>query len=242
MEPDDGTNSQPTSAAVKAPTTLLSRSRKAPGLPSWNPEDPLAGLQKGVGAGTELRGVHHRGPRGATECGTEESGAFAFYSRRPSVALSPQMSRGLQWAWRSALSCLRAPWWLLGDTDSPAAELVAACRAAEVGGGEEAVAAPTGRGAWSARCSAARTGWLQGCGGSGGCGDSGRGTGLGLPREGEPGRGPGPRAAGPVERTAAPKKDELVSGRLGRRFSLQGKQAVGTKARAGVGKARTVQP
>lgn len=61
-------------------------------------------------------------------------------------------------------------------------------------------------------------------------------------REGGPGRGPGPRAAGPVERTAAPKKDELVSGRLGRRFSLQGKQTVGTKARAGVGKARTVQP
>lgn len=45
-----------------------------------------------------------------------------------------------------------------------------------------------------------------------------------------------------MERTAAPKKDELVSGRLGRRFSLQGKPTVGTKARAGVGKARSVQP
>ncbi|KAM7322048.1 hypothetical protein ACRRTK_018889 [Alexandromys fortis] len=75
VEPDDGTNSQPTSAAVKAPTTLLSKSRKAPGLPSWNPEDPLAGLQKGVAARTELRGVHHRGPRGAAECGTEQSGS-----------------------------------------------------------------------------------------------------------------------------------------------------------------------
>lgn len=180
VESDDGTNSLSTPAAVKVATTQMPRSRKAPGFPSWNPEDPLAGLQKGVGARTEFRGVHHRGPRGAAECGTEQSGASAFCSRRPSVALSPQVSRGLHWAWRSALSCLCAPWWLFGDTASPAAELVAACRAAEVGGGEEAVAAPTGRGAWSARCLAARTGWLQGCGGRGGCGGCGRGTGLGL--------------------------------------------------------------
>lgn len=46
----------------------------------------------------------------------------------------------------------------LGDTASPAAELVAAGFSAEVGGGEEAVAAPTGRGAQSARCAAAGSG------------------------------------------------------------------------------------
>lgn len=59
---------------------------------------------------------------------------------------------------RTELFC--EPWRPPEDTESPAVELVAAGRAAEVGGGEEAVAAPTGRGARSARCAASGTGWL----------------------------------------------------------------------------------
>lgn len=134
--------------------------------------------------------------------------------------------------------CLCAPWWLFGDTVSPSADLVAAGLSAEVGGGEEAVAAPTGRGARSARCAAAESGvWLQLCGSSSG-GDRTRTQGG---REGGLGQGTGPRAARPEERVAVPEKDELVSGRPERRFSLLSLQAVETKARAGVGKAQTLQ-
>lgn len=96
------------------------------------------------------------------------------------------------------LRCLCAPWWLLGDTASPSAELVAAGLSAEVGGGEEAVAAPTGRGARSERCAAARSGCFAAAAAA-------AGTGLG-PREGGRGQGTGPRAA---ERLAVPEKDEL---------------------------------
>lgn len=109
----------------------------------------------------------------------------------------------------AGLRCLCAPWWLLGDTASPSAELVAAGLSAEVGGGEEAVAAPTGRGAGNERCAAAPSGCFAAAAAV-------AGTGLG-PREGGRGQEAGPRAA---ERLAVPEKDELVSRRPERRFSF----------------------
>lgn len=70
-----------------------------------------------------------------------------------------------------------------------------------------------------------------------------RGPGLG-PQGRREGARERPRAAGTVERAAASKKDELVSGRPGRRFFflMLPLQTVGTKARAGVRRARTIQP
>lgn len=130
--------------------------------------------------------------------------------------------------------CLCAPWWFLGDTASPAAELVAAGLSAEVWGRRGGGGRPHREGRPECAVCGGRV-WAEALCGCGGGPDSDAG------REGRLGQGTGPRAAGPEERVAVLEKDELVSGRPERRFSVLPLQAVRTKARAGVGKARTLQ-
>lgn len=170
---------------------------------------------KGVGTRRELRGLHHRGPtRGAARVWHGARSASAFCGLGHSAGWLPKVSRGLRRAWRSRLRCFCAPWRLLGDTFSPALELVAAgprCggRGRRGGGGR-----PHREGRPESSVRGGRD-WLQRCGDRGGGGDHDC-----DPREGGRGLGTGPKAAGPAEGVAVPEKDELVSGSPGRRFSL----------------------